>query len=140
MDLDLAADLRASPERAFPVVADLGSYPQWLGIVRRAEPAFGADGAPSWSVEIEGGVGPLRRRKTLRMVRTVHEAPNRVRFERDERDGREHPAWVLTAELTPGRLCVHLHYAGVPPLPGLDLLLRREASASARRLDRLLGV
>ncbi len=41
------------------------------------------------------GSAPWRRSKRLRMVRTRHEAPHQVTFERREVDGRSHSPWVL---------------------------------------------
>jgi hypothetical protein len=35
------------------------------------------------------------------MVRTVHDPPRRVVFERAEVDGRQHSPWVLQSELEP---------------------------------------
>jgi hypothetical protein len=56
------------------------------------------------------------------MVRTVHDVPHHVVFERAEVDGRQHAAWVLDVALVelpdqPGlrpttRLAMSLHYGG----------------------------
>ena len=97
----------------FAAVEDLGAYPSWLGIVTRAEvddaDPTGGDPGPAWTVDLRGRLGPLARSKRLRMVRTAHEAPGHIRFERRELDGRSHSAWVLDAEVTP-----------VAPAPGSD--------------------
>src|SRR5688500_11916467 len=97
--------LDAAPARVFAEVADLGTYPRWLGIVHAAVPASAGDAGdevgPAWSVEIGARLGPLRRTKRVRMVRVVCDEPTAVRFERVEDDGREHSAWVLQADLRP---------------------------------------
>jgi hypothetical protein len=125
--VDLTADLDApcSPERLFASVEDLSDYPDWLEIVERAEPApahDGDDGDAAWLVDLRGRLGPLARSKRLRMVRTRLDAPNLVRFERREHDGRQHADWVLEAQVDPGdpanpgepasRLEMRLHYGG----------------------------
>lgn len=119
--MDLTADLDApcSPERLFARVDDLGAYPDWLEIVERAEPAAaheGDDGDAAWLVDLRGRLGPLARSKRLRMVRTRCDAPNLVRFERREHDGRQHADWVLEAQVDPAdagsRLEMRLHYGG----------------------------
>lgn len=128
------------PAAVFEWVADLERYPEWLEIVPRA----GADGDDAWLVDLRGRLGPLARSKRLRMVRTVLDAPRRVRFERDERDGRHHSAWVLEAVVEPAgagsRLTMHLHYGGTLFGPVLEPLLRDEIERSrGRLLDRLAG-
>jgi len=125
--VDLTADLDAPcpPERLFASVDDLSTYPDWLEIVERAEPAEshdGDDGDAAWLVDLRGRLGPLARSKRLRMVRTRCDAPNVVRFERREHDGRQHADWVLEAQVDPrpadgdgdpgSRLVMRLHYGG----------------------------
>lgn len=138
--MDVTADLEApyAPAAVFEWVADLGRYPDWLEIVPRAQP----DGDGAWSVDLRGRLGPLARSKRLRMARTVLDEPRRVRFERDERDGRHHSAWVLEAVVEPleagTRLTMHLHYGGTLFGPVLERLLRDEIERSRiRLLDRL---
>jgi hypothetical protein len=140
MALDFAADgvVDAPPEAVRAVVGDLGTYPQWLGIVRRAEPA----GPDAWAVEIGARIGPFTRAKRLRMART-----GPLRFERAERDGRPHAAWVLAGEVEPAdpadaegegsRVRMTLHYGGGIALPGLDLMLKAEVRRALPRLERL---
>jgi hypothetical protein len=123
-------------------LAVLDTYPQWLGIVRAvgaAEPEP-ADAGPAWWVEVGTGLGPLRRTKRVRMVRTVDQA-RRLRFERREVDGSPHGSWVLDVELEerPGPpvvtfSMVSLHYRGSAWLPLLDAVLAREARGAATRL------
>lgn len=147
VDVTASLDTDAGPERLFDVVADLGTYPDWLDIVPSAVPAAVDDGdpGPAWSVDLRAQVGPLRRSKRLRMVRSVHEAPHRVVFERRELDGRSHSAWVLTAEVRPGTggaggtsLTMGLHYGGSLWVPLLDRLLADEIERSRVRLVDVL--
>ena len=101
MDVTASLETEAEPQRLFDIVADLGTYPDWLDIVPRAEvaPPDADDPGPAWSVDLRAQVGPLRRSKRLRMVRSEHESPERVVFERRELDGRAHSEWILTAEI-----------------------------------------
>lgn len=103
----------------FAHIDDLGDYPSWLEIVERAEvaDALSDDGGdPAWLVDLRGRLGPLARSKRLRMVRTACDSPHRVRFERQEHDGRQHSPWVLEGEVEPtavgSRLVMRLHYGG----------------------------
>ena len=127
------------PEVVFPWVADLDRYPSWLDIVPRAQ----ADGDGAWLVWLRGRLGPLARSKRLRMRRTSLEAGRSVRFERDERDGRQHSPWVLSAEVAaaPGgsRLTMHLHYGGGLFGPVLERLLGDEIERSKARLLAVLA-
>lgn len=134
----LAADLPV--DALFGVVRDLGTYPEWLDIVSRADPLDAASGEDAaWSVDLRGQVGPLRRSKRLRMVRTRCEELSEVRFERRERDGRRHSDWVLGVELVAGtdappELRMRLHYGGSLWIPLLDRLLADEIERSRPRL------
>ena len=147
VDLDASARLASPPERAWPFVADLGTYADWLGIVRRADPADRHDGdtGPAWIVELGARIGPLWRTKRVRMVRVEAQEPSAVRFERVEHDGRSHSAWVLAGALENAdddgggcRLTMHLHYGGARWLPLVDLVLRDEIRKAGGRLDALL--
>ncbi|MEZ5239518.1 MAG: hypothetical protein R2716_11450 [Microthrixaceae bacterium] len=89
-------------------------------------------------------MGPLRRSKRLRMVRSGHNPPGRsgegsVRYERRELDGRSHSTWVLTGRISPGEpsgssLEMTLHYGGSLWLPLLERMLREEIERSGPRL------
>jgi hypothetical protein len=124
-------------------VEDLARYPDWFGAVRRAEPdpTRPDEPGPAWRVDLRGRLGPLARIKRLRMVRTDHQPPRAVRFERREDDGRAHSPWVLTADVreVPGgsRLEVHVHYGGGLFGPVLERLLADEV---ARAKPRLLAI
>lgn len=93
------ASLRApcGADALFRWVDDLGRYPQWLELVRRADPVA----AGTWTVVLAAQLGPLRRSKQLTMVRTELDAGRRARFERREADGKDHAAWVLEARVRP---------------------------------------
>ena len=144
--MDVTADLLApcSPERLFGWVDDLAHYPEWLDIVPRAAPVDARDGdpGPAWSVDLRGRLGPFARSKRLRMVRTVHDAPHRVRFERLEHDGRRHSPWVLEARVAPDAggslLTMRLHYGGSLVGPLVERLLADEIRQSKPRLLALV--
>jgi hypothetical protein len=128
------------PERLFAALEDLGDYPGWLSIVDRAVPADAVkdDDGPVWTVDLRGRIGPLARSKRLRMVRTVCDAPRRLRFERREVDGRRHSPWVLHAEVDPdgagSEVKLTLHYGGSFGGALLERMLVDEIEASRPRL------
>lgn len=118
-------------------MADLATYPRWLGIVLAATPD---DAGQAWRVQIGARLGPLRRAKTLRMTRTDAQPPDHVRFERHELDGKQHSPWVLTVDLTGDTdLAVHLHYGGGLVVPGLQQLLQQEIRRAPGRLFNVLA-
>ena len=133
------------PGRLFAALENLDDYPGWLTIVDRAVPAEAIEGdeGPVWQVDLRGRIGPLSRSKRLRMVRTVHEAPHRLRFERREVDGRRHSAWTLLAEIAAGpdgpadlgsQVRISLHYGGSFGGALLERMLVDEIEASRPRL------
>lgn len=147
--MEITADLHTGLDREplYDLLADLGSYPRWLDIVGRAAPADPAadDPGPAWLIDLRGQLGPLRRSKRLRMVRTVADRPSHVRFERRELDGRQHSDWVLEGTIVDGRLgaasgegsttvTMRLHYGGSLWVPMLDRVLRDEIERSRPRL------
>jgi hypothetical protein len=129
----------------FAQVEDLARYPAWFAAVRRAQPDASrtGDGGPAWLVDLRGRLGPLVRIQRLRMVRTAHDAPASVRFERREDDGRSHSPWVLTADVraVPGgsRLEVRLHYGGGLWGPVVERLLSDEVERARPRLLALVS-
>lgn len=162
--MDVVADLSTDVDAStlFAVVADLGTYAEWLDIVGRVEPAEADadDPGPAWLVDLRAQLGPLRRSKRLRMVRTLCEEPSHVRFERRDLDGRSHSDWVLDATVHdatvtdvldergrgsgPGpsptsTLEMRLHYGGSLWVPMLDRLLADEIRSSRTRLIALVG-
>lgn len=144
--MDVTANLAADVpvDALFDVLEDLGTYPSWLDIVSRAEVVDARDDEDAaWSVDLRGQVGPFRRSKRLRMVRTECERPRLVRFERRELDDRSHSDWVMTAELGTGasdvpELSMSLHYGGNLWVPMLDRLLSDEIERSRPRLVRFV--
>jgi hypothetical protein len=153
--VDINADLNAAcpPAGLVAWVDDLSVYPQWMGLVHRAE-ALGDDslGRPTWSIELRARLGPFARSKRLTMVRTEYantaeagHAENwRVVFERGEPDGRKHSVWRLSVQLagvsTGSRLDMNLHYGGGMWVGGLvERALEDEIAASRERLLTLIG-
>lgn len=145
MDHQSTISVRAGPDRLFKEVADLGTYPAWLGLVQRAERAEARpdDAGPAWLVDLGARLGPIKRTKRVRMVRTEARPPKLVRFERGEGDGRTHSAWVLTAEVEAeeggSRLTMGLHYGGAARIPGVDRLLADEVRRATKKLSRRLS-
>lgn len=146
MDVDAAADLPVTVARAYASLADLGTYPAWLSIVQAAVPAapMEGDAGPAWWVDLGARLGPIRRTKRVRMVRTDAAEPVRVRFERVEHDGRTHADWILTGSLAPRgeaacHLAMHLHYGGSRSLPIADLVLAGEIRRAGARLAAVLA-
>ena len=145
MDLEGTAPLDATPDAVFAEVADLATYPGWLGIVHGAEPAPAPDGdpGPAWMVDLGAKIGPLPLTKRVRMVRTSHLAPKLVRFERLEHDAEQHNEWVLTAEVEAAdagsTLTVRVHYGGNLPIPGIENILRDEIRKGGGRLQARLS-
>lgn len=106
----------ATIDELFDQVATLDRYPAWMRMVHRVDPDVPDDGRPAWQVELRARVGPFARSKRLRMVRTVHEPGQRVRFERVQDDDRDHAEWILAATVTDdpagARLIMDLEYTG----------------------------
>lgn len=138
--------LQATPDRVFAVLADLATWPAWLDVVARAEP----DGTRAWRVRLGLSFGPASVGYDVRMVRvTASPAPDgreqtdRLRFERDEGDGRDdHSMVVIDVGLvaTGARTTATLMLAIDKRIPLLDLQrqLDRRAARATRRLQRLL--
>jgi hypothetical protein len=149
VDVTEVLDAPCGPETLFDWVDDLARYPGWLDIVPRAVPAEPRDGdpGPAWSVDLRGRLGPFARSKRLRMVRTVHDRPRQVRFERLEHDGRQHSSWTLDASVAPGEgtseggsvLTMRLHYGVSLVGPVVERLLADEIRRSRPRLLTLVG-
>ena len=150
MDQHFKVEAQAAPERLFPIVADLGRYPELLDIVHRVEPAEpGPDGRPAWLVTLRAKLGPFARSKRLRMVRTELDEPYRVRFERAELDGRDHSSWVLEAQVEPAAtaspsqrsaVTMALAYGGTLWTSALEGLLRDQVTDAVARLDALAAI
>ncbi|HET8931294.1 MAG TPA: SRPBCC family protein [Acidimicrobiales bacterium] len=141
MELSEELHTGADPDDLYDLLADLGNYPDWLGMVAHVDAEVGPhrDLRGSWLVELRGRVGPFARSKRLRMVRTTAERPRLVRYERDETDGREHAPWQFEAHIVPSErgatLTVHLHYGGSRFAPVLAPILREEIRKGRRLLQ-----
>jgi hypothetical protein len=143
VDVTATVEAPVGAEKLFAVVADLATYPHWLGIVHQVTAEPSGSGEPSaWLVELRGKVGPFARSKRLRMVRSICESPNKVVFERQETDGRKHSPWVLTAQVgaasVGSNLTVKLHYGGTLFTGGV--LERLLADQIVQGRERLLAV
>ena len=143
MDVTATVEAPVGVEKLFSVVADLATYPQWLGIVHQVTVEASGTGEPSaWLVELRCKVGPFARSKRLRMVQSTCESPNIVKFERRETDGRKHSPWVLTAQVGATSigsvLTVDLHYGGTLFTGGV--LERLLADQIVQGRERLLTV
>lgn len=139
MELTASVRLPAAPDRVFAEVADLATYPHWLGIVHGVEP----DG-DGWLVDLGARIGPFARTKRVRMTTAERRPHELVRFERAELDGRAHSPWILEAHLEPDEtdgthLTMRLHYGGALWVPGLDLVLRQEVRRAGGRLAARLA-
>lgn len=139
----IAADLPATADRIADVLRDLANYPDWLDIVRRADPTepHPDDVGPAWMVTLRAKVGPLARSKRLRMVRTVDDADH-LRFERAEIDGRDHAAWILDARLVgnvPCQVTVELRYEGRLWSAPLEAVLGSQVDDAIPRLRSLVS-
>ncbi len=148
MDVTAEVRLDAPADRVWRLVADLATYASWLSIVHRVEREPEADeGRPAWRVELRGRIGPLARSKRLRMVRTEAVDGVSVRYERAERDGRRHAAWVMDARVHPAPegaasgtlLVVRLRYAGSLGTGLLERALRDEIVSGRERLAAVLA-
>lgn len=132
--------------RLFGHVDELTDYPTWMPLAHRVSPLEPEpDGRPAWEVELRARLGPFARSKRLRMVRTVHDAAEgRVRYERVERDGRQHSPWVLDAVVVPdgrgSRLDMRLHYGGALWTGGvMEKVLADQIVAGRERLLELVS-
>jgi len=136
----------ATPAALFDQVSTLDRYPPWMRLVHRVTPLEPDEGRPAWWVELRAKVGPFARSKQLRMVRTELEPGRRVRFERVQRDDRDHAGWMLTAEVTDvdhrdaAQLTMHLEYTGeLWSAPVLGRILDDEVRRSAVRLTQMFS-
>jgi Polyketide cyclase / dehydrase and lipid transport len=159
VDVTEVLEAPCDAETLYDWVDDLARYPGWLDIVPRAAPVEPREGdpGPAWSVDLRGRLGPFARSKRLRMVRTVHDRPHHVRFERLEHDGRQHSSWTLDAAVAPSPgdgaeeaegaegaeggsvLTMRLHYGGSLVGPVVERLLAEEIRRSRPRLLTLVA-
>ena len=144
--MELSADLAApcAPSELFGWIDDLSIYPEWMGLVHRADRITDVAGDPRWDVELRARVGPFARSKRLIMRRTVCDLDSKVVFERHEIDGRKHSMWRLAADVTEAgtgsNLVMRLHYGGSLWTGGVvERVLHDEISSSRDRLVRLIA-
>lgn len=143
VDRIICANTSASPERLHEIVSDLTTYPSWLGLVSKVEPApvSDDDAGPAHLVTLRANVGPLARSKRLRMVRTECTAPCSVRFARFETDGRNHSDWVMSSQVAPtdggSEVRVRLIYEGQLWDRLIEGVLERAVDEAVPRLSRL---
>ena len=143
MKRTIRANLDASAADVYEILSDLGTYAQWLDLVDRAEPAPAADAdlGPAWLVTLRAKVGPFRRSKLLRMVRTEATEPSHLRFERAEIDGRTHSPWRLEVAINGDQPCavtVELSYDGGLWSGPLEMVLRSQVQAAIPKLKAQL--
>lgn len=147
MDLTEEMSAPGTPAELFAWIEDLALYPEWMGLVHRAESVEPRNGHPRWDVELRARIGPFARSKRLIMSRTVCEPDVEVVFERDQNDGRKHSAWRLAAHVMPEpavaqetKLVMELHYGGSLWTGGLaERVLHDEIARSRDRLVRLIA-
>lgn len=134
----ISVSVTTPTEDVMKIVADLATYPDWLGLVHQAQPDPDEDGV--FLVTLRAKIGPFARSKKLRMVRTVY-TDSAVKFERQETDGREHSNWVMSvdAAAAPGvsttDLKIALSYDGDLWSAPLEMILDSQAGKAGRRLD-----
>lgn len=137
MDLVVEHEVGASRDRVFSIVADLGRYPDWMGIVHSAE----VIDDQTWNVQLRARVGPFARSKRLTMTRVAHDPSSFVRFERREADGRSHGVWTLEVSVrsvgSATNLTMTLHYGGRLWSSVVERVLFDEIEASKKRLTAL---
>lgn len=144
MQQEFQASVAAPGDRVFAVLADLSHYDELLGIVHQvvADDSEAGD-EPAWWVTLRAKLGPLARSKRLRMVRTVNQPDQLVRFERRETDGRQHSAWTLDARIDPNAdgsgtvVTMGLDYGGRLWSGVLDGVLQSQVDSAAANLERL---
>ncbi len=121
-------------------MSDLNTYSNWMTLIEKCESAVPApsDVGPAWWVTLRAKVGPFARSKRLRMVRTQTDAPDHVRFERAETDGKSHSDWIMEAHLEPSdegsRVTFELSYSGGLWSGPLDAVLGSQVDDSVPRL------
>jgi len=144
--MDIPVELiieEVTPAEVFPHLATLDRYPSWMRLVHRVDPVEPDENRPAWWVELRARVGLFTRSKQLRMVRTIYEPDERVRFERVQPDERDHATWVMTATTEPvgddTHVLVHLQYGGSLWTGGLlERVLEEEVRSGREALRRLV--
>ena len=135
MDRIFTATLDADIDDVRAVLRDLDTYQHWMGLADAVadSAAIAGDQGPAYEVTLVGRLGPLARRKRLRMVRT-EVTPAGARFERREAGGRVHSRWCLDAQATPSpagtEVSMRLEYRGRFWTEALDALLSAQVDGA----------
>ena len=138
MKYSSSVDLCVPKEHVLPYVADLSQYLLWMPLIHEVEPID--EGV--WKVELRAKVGVFARSKRLTMKRTTHTA-DRLIFERQEADGRQHAPWVMEVSLidtTKGcTVSIQLSYGGNLWTAGvLDKILAHQVDLGKKTLAELV--
>jgi hypothetical protein len=133
-----SVDLYVPKEQVLPYVADLSQYLLWMPLIHEVEPI----NDDVWTVELRAKVGVFARSKRLTMKRTTH-TTDRLVFERQEDDGRQHAPWIMEvslAETTNGcTVSIHLSYGGNLWTAGvLDKILAHQVDLGKKTLAELV--
>lgn len=140
------------------VLRQVDTYDRWLDFVHRVDrDATGSADPPAWYFTLRARIGPFARSKRLRVVETAKSADlgndgvDRVRLERQERDGRDHAPWIFDAELTDcdpddasdgmtgtaTEVTLTLTYGGRLWTSALNPVLDHQLQAATRQLETL---
>jgi Polyketide cyclase / dehydrase and lipid transport len=141
----ISSETSATPEKLFVAMNDLGTYSEWMSLIDTCEPTAAVDDdlGPAWVVTLKAKVGPFARSKRLRMVRVESVANERVRYERNETDGKQHSDWVMEAEIesrpkNASAVTVELTYSGGLWSGPLDVVLGTQVDDARERLRAYL--
>lgn len=138
VDQTITAAVDADTTAVRAILRDLTTYQHWMDLVDEVESTdtHPDDPGPAYLVTLVARVGPLARRKRLRMVRT-HDHEAGAIFERLERDGRQHSSWRLGAAAHPGEpttVEMQLAYGGALWSDALARLLELQIDGAAAGL------
>jgi uncharacterized protein YndB with AHSA1/START domain len=141
----ISSETTAPPEKLFTAMNDLGTYSEWMSLIDHCEPTEVVDDdlGPAWIVTLKAKVGPFARSKRLRMVQVESSPHERVRYARNETDGKQHSDWVMeaTIESRPGNasaVTVELSYSGGLWSGPLDVVLGTQVDEARERLRAYL--
>ena len=133
----ISVSTEAPLQAIMPVLADLSTYPSWLGLVHAVDAVDAINGA--YLVTLRANVGPFARSKKLRMVRSEL-TEDAVRFDRAETDAREHSNWTMTIDACSAAsggsdLEIALNYDGDLWTGPLQLILDSQVDKAGPKLD-----
>lgn len=122
----------------FDVVSDLQTYPFWLDIVDKVTP----DGEDAWIVTLTAKIGPIKRSKKLRMIKSTDGMA--TTFIRQETHGRDFSIWKMHSTVTPvstnsSELTIELLYDGPYWSNVLDALLDARKPKIQKSLESYLA-